>query len=83
MAKLTNSSPELALLGSRLDRALAGKRASETSPKEIRDLIFREAKLCGLSVKKEGRVFLQLGEYIIADWAFDIVENPPDPPKGT
>lgn len=77
MAELTNSSPELALLGTRLDRALAGKSVAEMSPKDIRDAIFREAKTCGLSVKKEGRVFLENGKYVIADWCFDFVENRP------
>ncbi len=82
MAKLTNSSPELALLATRLDRAFAGKTMVETSPKDIRDVIFREAKLCGLSVKKEGRVFLEKGKYVIADWTFDFIDSPKDPPKG-
>lgn len=80
MATLTNSSPELAMLGTRLDRALAGKTAAEISPKDIRDAIFREAKVCGLSIKKEGRVLLENGKYIIDAWEFDFIE---DPPKGT
>jgi len=72
---MTNSAPELALLSRRLDKAFAGTPLETWSPDSARETVFHEAKMCGLYVRREGKIFVRDNRCVIDGWVFDLVEN--------